>query len=124
MTISVPLIIIFGFFTKQVLLIYNIDSQYLIICMWILLLTNIFLIGSSLGSVFSAYNRPELISLFLVLGSVLNLILSLFKIKVNGNLLFNKTDQTELLNTQRLFISSSNPTEINEFKSINLNINI
>lgn len=39
------------------------------------------------------------------------------KIKVNGNLLFNKTDQTELLNTQKLFISSSNPTEINEFKS-------
>lgn len=39
------------------------------------------------------------------------------KIKVNGNLLFNKTDQTELLNTQKLFISSSSPTEINEFKS-------
>ena len=76
MCFSIPIIIIIGFFTKEILFIYGIESQYLLNCMWILLLTNIFLIGSSLGSVFSAYNRPELISLFLVLGSVLNLILS------------------------------------------------
>lgn len=76
MSISVPVIIIFGFFAKQLLSIYGIESNSLIISFWILLLTNIFLIGSLLGTVFSAYNKPNLISFFLVLGSIINLIFS------------------------------------------------
>lgn len=84
MSISIPAIIIFGFFTEQALLMYDIQSQYLIYCMWILLLTNVFLIGSLLGSVFSAYNKPKLISLFLVSGSLINLILSYLLIPIYG----------------------------------------
>lgn len=84
MFISTPIIVVLGYFTSELLLMYGIESQYLVTCMWILLLTNFCMMGSSLGSVFSAYDRPELISLFLISGAIFNLLLSYLLIPIYG----------------------------------------
>lgn len=73
----IPIVVGASVFSKEILFLYGINSHSAQISLVILLIATLVLSGSSVGSVLSAYNKPEIISLYLGAGAVFHLILSL-----------------------------------------------
>ena len=78
------LTIFFVGYTRELLGIYSIYGSEYIICMIILLASNLILTGSMIGGIFQAYNHPEFISLFVGIGSITSYILAIYLIPKYG----------------------------------------
>jgi len=71
-------------FIKNLLDIYNVYGSEYEYSMIILIGSNLVLTGSMIGGIYQAYNKPKFISLFVGLGSVTNLCLSIILIPKYG----------------------------------------
>lgn len=76
--------LVFVVWLNELLGIYGISGRDYSLSMIVLLLSNLVLSVSLIGGVFQAYNYPHFISLFVGIGSFLNLILSIYLIPYYG----------------------------------------
>lgn len=82
--IMVPILVYLIAFSKSILSLYGIESYYAQVSFIILLVANFLLSGNFIGSLLGAYDKPEKISTYLVIGAILNLVFSFVLIPVLG----------------------------------------
>lgn len=83
-SIFIPIIIVGIAFSKELLGIYEINNNAANYSLLIMLIANLIMAGSFVGSLLAAYNKPEKISLFLIFGAIVNLIFCIILIPKFG----------------------------------------
>ncbi len=84
LTIMVPILVYIIIFSKDILSLYGIRSHEAQVSFIILLVANFLLSGNFIGSLLGAYDKPARISLYLLIGAILNLAFSFVLIPIFG----------------------------------------